>query len=194
MPQMFPTSSYVPVLALVAASASIAAAQTEFASLLSGSQEVPAVETLAFGSATLTLNEAQDRLFISIEMSGIDIDGNQTPNDNTDDLTVAHIHRAPFGSNGPVVFGFVGPNSDTNGDLVIDPVAGTITSAWDLNEGNNTTLAAELANLFADGLYINIHTNEFRGGEIRGQILLVPTPAAGTMLAGGMLILTRRRR
>jgi hypothetical protein len=155
---------------------------------------VPAVETLAFGSATLTLNEAQDRLFISIETSGIDFDGNQTPNDLSDNLTVAHIHRAPFGSNGPVVFGFVGPNSDTNGDLVIDPVAGPITSAWDLTEGNNTTLAAELANLFADGLYINIHTNEFRGGEIRGQILLVPTPAAGTLLAGGMLLLTRRRR
>jgi hypothetical protein len=82
--------------------------------------------------------------------------------------------------NGGVVFGFISPNNDTNGDLMIDPVAGTVSSAWDLSEGNGTTLGAQLVNLFNEGLYINFHTVANGGGEIRGQI--IPEPATGLLL------------
>ena len=124
----------------------------------------------------------RDRLEINIQFMGLDLDGTQTP-ERDDDVTVAHIHRAPAGANCPVVFGFIGPNNDENDDLVIDPIAGMIFSGWDLNEGNDTTLAAELSNLFNEGLYVNIHSMEFPGGEIRGQIAVISIPAAFPLFA-----------
>lgn len=159
-----------------------------FSTTLSGDQEVPPVNSAATGSAALTLNDAQDRLEIAIQFAGLDLDGNQT-SDPGDNVTGAHIHRAPAGSNGPVVFGFIGPNNDENGDLVIDPVAGRIFSGWDLNEGNNTTLADELPNLFNEGLYVNIHSVEFPAGEIRGQITVIPIPATLPLLAAALAAL-----
>lgn len=142
-----------------------------FRSDLTGGQEVPApVDTFAGGDALLRLNPAGDRLEMVIELAGLDLDGNQTPNNPNDDVTALHIHRGAAGVNGPVVFGLIGPNSDLNGDLVIDAVSGRISSAWDLNEGNGTTLAAELANLRNGDLYFNVHTVGNVAGEIRGQI------------------------
>jgi hypothetical protein len=48
-------------------------------------------------------------------------------------------------------------------------VGGTISGKWDPPEGNGTTFAAQLANLKAGRAYINFHTTQFGGGEIRGQ-------------------------
>jgi CHRD domain len=41
-----------------------------------------------------------------------------------------------------------------------------------------TTLAAQLPNLLANDLYFNVHTRDYPGGEVCGQILLVPEPAS----------------
>lgn len=148
---------------------------TDFGSIyftvdLDGSQPPTPTGSTATGTGTGVLNHAQDRFELSYTLSGIDIDGNQTM-DAGDDLTTLHIHNAPAGSGGPVVFGMVGPNSDQNGDLSIDPVAGSVFAGWDAGEGNNTTLTAQLGNLLSDRLYVNVHTEEFRTGEIRGQLL-----------------------
>lgn len=172
-----------------------------FDATLSGAQEVPPVLSPASGSAELTLNDAQTELEILISIAGLDLDGNQTPGVDDDDVVAAHIHQAPAGSNGGVVFGFISPNSDTDNDLVIDAAAGTIFSVWDGAEGEGTTLSAQLANLMSSGLYINIHTPAFTGGEIRGQItpsVAIPEPAIlglfGFGLAGLALSSTTRRR
>ena len=79
------------------------------------------------------------------------------------------------GVNGPVVWGFFGnPFNDNNpNDQVVTPfamaVGGTFSGKWDAPEGNGTTLAAQLANLRAGHAYINFHTVQFGGGEIRGN-------------------------
>jgi hypothetical protein len=108
---------------------------------------------------------------------GIDFTGTQTPDDPSDDLTAAHIHSpGGRGQRAGVVWGFIGlPFNDTNPtDTVVTPfasgVGGTVTSKWDLTEGNNTTLAAQLPNILAGLTYINFHTRRFPGGEVRGQI------------------------
>ena len=152
-------------------------ASTIFVANLTGSQENPAVTTSAFGSAVLDLNAAQTQLTIDIEIVGLDLGpaAGTTPQTASlqDDLTNLHIHNAPAGLNGGVVFGMVTPNHDINPpNLVITPsgtgVGGLIQSIWDIPEGNGTTLTLQLPNLFADLLYINAHTNAHPGGEIRG--------------------------
>jgi hypothetical protein len=165
-----------------------------FEASLDGAQEVRPNGSTAFGSVVLTLNDAQDRLEIQLQLTGLDLDGNQTPGDASDDVVAAHVHRAPADANGGVVFGFINPNNDLNGDLVIDAVAGTLFSAWDLNEGDNTTLAAELPNLFNEGLYFNIHTPSVPSGEIRGQIARASEPTTASLLGLSMagLAVTRR--
>jgi hypothetical protein len=173
--------------ALLALAAMPAQAVTMFQATLTGDQEVPTpVATDAFGTATLTLNDAQTRLEISIQLFGLDLDGMQTPDPN-DDIVGLHIHAAPFGVNGSVVFGFLHPFSDLNGDLTVDAAAGTVFSGWDLNEGNGTTLDAQLPALFAQGLYINAHTPVNPGGEIRGQVVGVPVPGTIALLAAAVL-------
>ena len=110
-------------------------------------------------------------------ISNIDVGNSQTP-DTNDNLLNAHIHAGPAvapGVNGPVVWGFFGaPFNDNNpNDATATPTAGgvggTFTGKWDAPEGNGTTLAAQLANLRAGRAYINFHTVQFTGGEIRGN-------------------------
>jgi len=112
-------------------------------------------------------------------INNIDFTGSQTT-DTNDNLTAAHIHAGPTvtpTTNGPVVWGFFGaPLNDNNpNDVVNTPftgignVGGTISGKWDPPEGNGTTFAAQLANLKGGRAYINFHTMQFGGGEIRGN-------------------------
>jgi hypothetical protein len=66
--------------------------------------------------------------------------------------TVMHIHQGAPGVNGPVVFDLGSP---------VSPVFAT----WD------GMTPAEVADLFAGNLYVNIHTSGRPTGAIRGQIL-----------------------
>jgi hypothetical protein len=67
---------------------------------------------------------------------------------------------------------------------------GTFTGVWDVNEGNGgTTLTAQLPGILSGLSYINFHTVQFFGGEIRGQILKVSEPSALILLGIGLLIL-----
>jgi len=147
-----------------------------FVARLEGSQEVPANSSAAKGSAAFFLDKNMTSLSFTVTVSGLDFTGTQTA-DPGDDLLAAHIHApAPRGMTAGVRFGFFGqPFNETNpNDVVVTPftsgVGGTVFSKWDLTEGNNTTLTAELPNILAGLSYINFHTRRALGGEIRGQI------------------------
>lgn len=187
---------YVRYLCLAAAMAigaiNSAGAVTIFTANLTEAQEVaPPAPLGASGSALLRLNDAMTRLEMTVQLFGLDLDGNQTASVD-DDVVAMHIHAAPAGVNGGVVFGLISPNSDLNGDLTIDPVAGLIFSAWDVGEGNGTDLPLQLGNLFNQGLYFNVHTTASPAGQVRGQI--VSEPAALGLLAGGLAVAGFMRR
>jgi uncharacterized protein (TIGR03118 family) len=158
---------------------------SDFRVNLTNSQEVPpTVPTLSggggrpnsFGTARFTFNAGDTAMTMTATVSNIDITGSQTV-DPIDNLVAAHIHASPSvqpGVNGPVVWGFFGsPFNDNNpDDHVVTPfasgVGGTFTDKWDAPEGNGTTLAGQIANIRAGRAYINFHTTQFPGGEIRG--------------------------
>jgi hypothetical protein len=157
-----------------------------FVTNLTNSQEVPpTVPTTSTGGARpassgvarFRLNAAQTAMTMTASISNIDVTGSQT-SDTNDNLIAAHIHAgasvAP-GVNGSVVWGFFGtPFNDNNpNDTTVTPTAGGVggafTGKWDAPEGNGTTLAAQLSNIRQGRAYVNFHTTQFGGGEIRGN-------------------------
>jgi hypothetical protein len=198
------TAVVLAVLLLTALSG-VAQASTMFVATLTNGQETPPVNPTpaSFGSAAFLLNDAMTALEFSATIFNIDFTGTQTP-DTGDNLTNAHIHAAQLvTTTAPVVWGFIGmPFNDNNPmDTVVTPfatgVGGTVTGKWDLNEGQGTTLTAQLPNIFSGNSYINFHTVRNPGGEARGVILQVPEPSTISLLfvgTVGLLGTLRRMR
>ncbi|HLO00409.1 MAG TPA: CHRD domain-containing protein, partial [Pyrinomonadaceae bacterium] len=154
-------------------------------SLTNGQENPPTTPTTStgaarpasFGTARFLFNSAQTAMSFTATINNIDVLTTQTA-DSNDNLIAAHIHAGPAvgpGVNGPVVWGFFGqPFNDNNpNDQVFGPlpsgVGGNFSGKWDAPEGNGTTLAAQLTNLRTGHAYINFHTVQFSGGEIRGN-------------------------
>ena len=202
------------VLAALILGTGVAQADTVLRAILLNSEEpgmiVPTTSTggfrpVSFGTATFVLNAAETAMTMIAEVHNIDFTGTQTA-DTFDNLTAAHIHGSDSLTNPatrPVVWGFFGlPFKDTTPtDTVVTPfvtgVGGTVTSKWDLPEGNGgTTLALQIPNILNARTYLNFHTVQFPGGEVRGTLLVIPEPSALLLLAlaGTPLILRRRQR
>jgi hypothetical protein len=109
----------------------------------SGAQEVPSNGSAATGRAFATYDQRTRALQGSITLTGMT-------------ATVAHIHMAAAGSNGPVVF------------ALAETSAGS--GVWAV-PANTTLTAAQAKALLTDGMYFNAHSAQFAGGEIRAQLL-----------------------
>jgi hypothetical protein len=94
---------------------------------------------------------------------------------NLYDLTQAHIHLAPAGENGPVVAWLYpeGPPPQPVPGLSTGVIAtGTITAGDLVGELEGESLQVLIDEMEAGNTYVNVHTEAYPPGEIRGQIAL----------------------
>lgn len=138
-------------------------AQT-YGALMTGLEEVPLRGVAeGFGSATITIN-ANNSITANITVSRIGAT-----------ITAAHIHTGAAGVAGPVLVGLItSTNTFQNGVL------------------NSTILdvPVEFLNLIRanpSGFYVNVHTLDFPGGAVRGQLNPSPTSSSGALVFGGDL-------
>lgn len=135
-----------------------------FGNNLSGAQEVPANNSDASGSFTAALNFDHTRFTFRLKLNGIDLDGDQTAA-SADNMSDMHIHGAPPGVSGPPIFAF-----RTDAETSLIAATGVVRGGWDASEDLSGDF---LSDLLEGKTYFNIHTVQFSGGEIRGQILRV---------------------
>ena len=106
---------------------------------LKGDNEIPPVATPATGTGLLVVG-VDKSVSGSVTISGMTV-------------TVAHIHDASAGKNGPIII----------------PLTKTSDTVWTVPEGTKFT-DAQYESYKAGNLYFNMHSAAYRGGEIRGQI------------------------
>lgn len=138
------------VIALGIVGSAAAQDNTALTAALSGANEVaPAVgDPDGSGTMNLLLKPNQGQICYDLTLQ------------NVDGVTRAHIHEAPAGVNGPVVVSFF--------DIIVDPSDQIIFN-------DCTAVDPALINAIANNpaaYYINIHSEDFPPGAVRGQLEL----------------------
>jgi serralysin len=158
---------------------------TAFRVVLEGTQEVPPNNSRASGLGTVIFDSAAVAASYSFRIEGVDYGPAtggppQTPTTD-DDVISTHFHNQVRGANGPVVFGQINPAHD-NDDLAIAQNADgswMVSGRWETTDPANvpiTDFAAALGSAPVGSevpIYFNVHTNQFQGGEIRGQLVAI---------------------
>ena len=139
-------ASYGLAAATLLAVLSTGGAQAEmkrFSTALNATQEVPAANSQGSGTARLTLDTTTKKLTWTVNYSKL-----------SGPATMAHIH---------------GPAQPTeNAGVVIDLAPGGVKPG--AMTGSATLTDAQINDLLAGKYYINVHTEQNKGGEIRGQL------------------------
>ena len=142
--------------------ASAIAKPTNYTAHLTGAAEVPSVETQAVGQAVFQLSRDGTELNFRLIVA------------NIENVTMAHIHCAPEGVNGPVIVWLYPaegpPPAEADGRFSGVLSTGTITdddvgACGDVNDVEGLVELIE-----AGGTYVNVHTSQYPAGEVRGQI------------------------
>jgi hypothetical protein len=138
-----------------------AQAQTvNFTAALSGSNEVPGVLTGSVGTGTVSVNLATRVVTYRIDVYNMPVG-----------TTASHFHVGGEGLAGPVVVNFTVPAGISN-DFAISGTASATDlvprAAQGINSWEDFIQALLLGNV-----YMNVHSTNNPGGEIRGQVIPV---------------------
>ena len=115
----------------------------QFSGTMSGANEVPAVTTSATGNVAGAYDKTSKILTINVTYSGL-----------SSAITIWHVHKAAAGVSGPPVAGL---NFGTMGVSPFSWSSGALDAAMEADLMNNLW-------------YVNIHTANNGGGELRGQL------------------------
>lgn len=127
---------------------------------LSGRQEVPPVQTPARGFGVIVLDQGGTRMgYLFFFVGGLR------------QVTAAHLHLGRAGENGPVVVDLLAGQSLGSGPL--RRLQGQIRDANLTGPLSGVPLDELTARMEAGEIYVNVHTQQNPGGEIRGQVQLV---------------------
>ena len=121
----------------------------EFKACLNGLSEVPPAGSSATGCFTATLSTGSTRLDFELRTFGLT------------NIVAAHFHDGLPGVNGPIVK-----------NIAINPTTGNAIGTWSKSDVTQPLTDALLNKLINGQLYVNVHTTQFPGGEIRGQVLV----------------------
>jgi hypothetical protein len=163
---------FLPVFLLICSLATARADQS-FTIVMDGLQEVPPNASPGTGFGTAFFDSTALTISLSVSFSGL-----------VSPTTVSHIHTGAVGFAGPVVV-------DTTSIMTPGATSGTVSG------GPLAISATHVANLLAGDTYLNIHTTAFPGGEIRGQLIVVPEPSTTALVGLGIVGLgwkLRRKR
>jgi MYXO-CTERM domain-containing protein len=177
---------------------SVQAVVISFQAFLDGASESPPNASPGTGFSSVDIDTLANTLALHVEFSGL-----------LATTTAAHIHCCVDPSATPSTVGvatttptFVGfPLGVTSGiyDIVLDLTQVTSYSAAFLTANGNDTGTAQatlIAGLLDGEAYLNIHTNQFPAGEIRGFFVTVDEPASAALLLASLVLAAglRRRR
>ncbi|MFL1011013.1 CHRD domain-containing protein [Flavisericum labens] len=133
-----------------------------FPTHLSGDNEVPARETTATGQAIVRISKDESSIAFKLIVANV-----------STDITGAHFHIAPAGSNGGVVVNLLNisdfppeTSAPVNGMLA----EGTITASDLTGSLLDKPLSDLIMAIQTGNIYINVHTTTYPGGELRGQL------------------------
>jgi CHRD domain/PEP-CTERM motif len=146
------------VIGLMEAIAPIASAQT-FDANLDGFQVNPPNASPGFGSGDFSLSGTT---FSVTDGSYQDLLGNST---------AVTLNDAAVGTNGPLVFALTLTSPGTT--------SGTFS-------GSGTLTTPQITDLEAGKFYVNLRTNVYPSGEIRGQLSETPEPSTWALILGGL--------
>ena len=195
------------VIALALSCAGSASATiTVYTASLSGPAEATPNDSPGTGSAIVTIDDVLNTMRVQVTFSGL---VPTTAAGAPSGTTASHIHAAtptPFtGAAGvatalPTFPGFpLGVTAGSYDSLFDLLTSSTYNPAYVTANGGSLTATRDafLDALASGRAYLNIHTNAFPGGEIRGFLAAVPEPATWAMMLigfGAMGWSIRRRR
>jgi hypothetical protein len=143
-------------LLVVGLATSSFAKDKSFKAILSGSESIPVVETIAKGDASFTLIKDEKALSYYVTVSDIE------------NVTAAHIHLGKKGENGPPVA--VITNDRKAGKFSGTLAEGTITKKELMGPMMGKSVEDLFKQIKKGNAYLNVHTDKYPNGEIRGQI------------------------